>query len=50
MRDFIFLHCVLNQREDNRFWRANRKAQMPDLLARTLAHDEETGIVDWERS
>lgn len=47
-RDFIILHYLLNRRDDDGFWRANRHAPPPDSLAQTLEFYEQTGIVDWQ--
>jgi tryptophan halogenase len=48
VRDFVVLHYLLNQRQDSEFWRANRAAQPPASLARTLELYDATGEVDWE--
>lgn len=48
VRDFVVLHYLLNQREEE-FWRANRAAPPPASLARTLDLYDAAGSVDWER-
>jgi len=50
VRDFIIMHYCLNQRQDEGFWRANREAELPARLARTLEYYDQTGIVDWEHN
>ena len=47
VRDFIILHYLLNRREDDGFWKANREAAPPDSLAQTLDFYEQTGLLDW---
>lgn len=45
MRDFIILHYKLNQRDDNDFWRACQRMEVPDTLTKKMALFEQSGKV-----
>ena len=45
IRDFIVLHYHVTERDDSRFWRHCRNAQIPDSLQHRIDLFKETGRV-----
>jgi len=50
VRDFIVLHYILSQRDDQPFWRDSRNVPIPDSLRTMMALYEESGFIEPPRA